>query len=67
MESERESFQLESCVRGHYIYKRVWTPVVGQVLNTSTEPGNHHDRFAVAVLQGDSAVGHIPRESTRVA
>jgi len=28
---------------------------------------NHYDRFAVVVLQGDSAVGHIPRESSRVA
>ena len=28
---------------------------------------NHHDRFAVAVLQGDSGVGCIPQESSRVA
>jgi len=28
---------------------------------------NHYDRFAVVVLRGDSAVGHIPRESSRVA
>jgi len=26
-----------------------------------------HDRFAVAVLQGDSAVGYMPRESSKVA
>ena len=24
-----------------------------------SEPGNHHDRFAVAVLQGEYAVGRI--------
>ena len=35
---------------------------MGQVLNTSTELGDHHDRFEVAVLQGDSAGGHTPRE-----
>ena len=28
---------------------------------SESEPGNHHDRFAVAVLQGEYAVGHIPR------
>jgi len=27
---------------------------------------HHHDRFAVAVLQGDSTVGYIPRESSRI-
>ena len=32
-----------------------------------SEPCNHHDRFAVAVLQGEYAVGHLPRESSRVA
>ena len=26
-----------------------------------SEPGNHRDRFAVAVLQGEYTVGHITR------
>ena len=28
-----EEFQLESCVRGHHIYKSTWTPLLGEVLS----------------------------------
>ena len=31
------------------------------------EAGNHHDRFAVAVLKDDRIVGHIPREVSKTA
>ena len=67
MESEREYLCLESCVRGHHIYKRTWTPLIGEKLRTK-EDANCHDRFAVAVFKADeSTVGHIPREVSKVA
>ena len=28
-----EEFQLESCVRGHHIYKNTWSPLLGEVLS----------------------------------
>lgn len=46
---------------------RVWTPHVGEILSTRKETGNHHDRFAVAVLKDDRIVGHIPREVSKTA
>ena len=67
MDSEREHFCLESTVRGHHIYKSTWTPHIGQVLQTATESGNEHDRFAVAVRKDDNTVGHMPREISKVA
>lgn len=68
MDSEREYLCLESCVRGHHIYKKRWTPLVGERLRTRKEDGNCHDRFAVAVFKADkSTVGHIPREFSRIA
>ena len=67
MDSEREHFCLESTVRGHHVYKSTWTPLLGQVLQTSTESGNEHDRFAVAFTKDDNAVGHLPREISKVA
>ena len=63
----REHFCLESTVRGHHIYKRTWTPFIGEVLQTATERSNEHDRFAIAVAKGSNTVGHIPREISKVA
>ena len=40
-----------SCVRGHHIYKRTWTPTIGDVLTCERETGNTEDRYAVAVLR----------------
>ena len=64
---EEESFQLESSVRGHHVYKFVWTLVVGQFLQVQPEAENSHDAYAIAVILDDVDVGHLPREFSRVA
>ena len=58
---------LKSSVRGHHVYKRVWSPCVGESLETFCEEDNERDKHAVAVhLSNCSTVaGHIPREITR--
>jgi hypothetical protein len=38
-----------SCVRGHHVYKDLWTPVVGEGLICRAEFGNVHDPYAIAV------------------
>ncbi len=55
-------FQLESVVRGHHIFKAVWTPVVGEDLPLQQEPDNSYDSFAVAIIKEDAVVGRVPRE-----
>ena len=45
-----------SVIRGHHVYKSVWTPEVGEEL--STEDGNEHDKYAVAVIKDGYVVGH---------
>ena len=67
MASETEHFCFESTVRGHHVYKRIWTPLIGELLQTVTETGNGHDKFAVAVKKDDDVVGHVPREISKVA
>ena len=37
-------FCKESVVCGHHIYKAVWTPFVGEILDTRREDENSHDR-----------------------
>ena len=45
-----EEFEITSVVRGHHVYKTIWTPVVGEMLLLKTEDNNEHDLYAVAVL-----------------
>ena len=60
-----EEFVLDSVVRGHHIYKSIWTPFIGEVLRAETEEGNEEDRYAVAVLNGGVIVGHVPRNFSK--
>ncbi len=34
---------LDSVVRGHYVYKRIWTPTVGDQLQLRPEEDNERD------------------------
>ena len=47
-------------VRGHHIYKSVWTPVLGEELECRKETNNSSDPYAIAVLKTAAIVGHIP-------
>ena len=49
-------------MRGHHIYKEVWTPVTGEVLSCARETVNLHDHFAVKVLRAGVIVGHLPKK-----
>lgn len=59
-------FLYTSVIRGHHIYKTVWTPTVGETLQVSQELSNPHDVYAVSVLKDANIVGHVPREINRV-
>ena len=60
--------EIESCVRGHHVYKAMWKPTLNEELNCYMymykEEDNPHDPYAVAVTKGDSkmVVGHGPRK-----
>ena len=51
----------DTVIRGHHVYKEIWTPSIGEVLQCEKEEGNSHDLYAVAVKKQDSIVGHVPR------
>ena len=61
-----ESFTLESVVRGHHIYKRMWTPMLDERLQIEIEKDNRNDARAVAVQKGGMVVGHLPRETVKI-
>ena len=53
-------------IRGHHIYKTVWTPFKGEILicrKDNREEAKLHDEHAIGIYQKDSVlVGHIPIE-----
>ena len=57
-----EMFQVESCVLGHHIYKDVWPPSLGEVLQCTRVLENTKDRYAVAMVHRSTVVGHIPHK-----
>ena len=59
--SDDSIFLHESVIRGHHIFKGIWTPRTGEIVQVRQEAGNPHDRYAVALLKADvTVVGHVP-------
>ncbi len=59
---------LDSVVRGHHVYKRIWTPTVGEQLQLRpehAEEDNENDPRAVAVLKHGIIVGLLPQKTAR--
>ena len=57
-----DSATIESCVRGHHIYKANWNPCEGEELFCCKEENNSHDPYAVVVMKGNVIVGHVLRK-----
>ena len=56
-------FEFESLITGHYVYKDIWTPVIGEELQCYMEDDNPHDRHAIKLVNKNNAiVGHVPRD-----
>ena len=65
--SSTRTFEKPCVIRGHHIYKSIWTPVVGGILMLKTEDGNSYDAHAVAVIKDGCVVGHVPRSISNVS
>ena len=52
-----------SIIRGHHIYKSIWTPFIGGKLAVADEEGNEQDCHTVAVMKDC----HIVRTSHSTA
>ena len=44
------------------MYKDIWTPMTGEILEVQREPENEHNHRAVCLLKSDMIVGQVPRE-----
>jgi len=61
-----EETYLRSCVRGFHVYSTIWNPTLGEILPCRRELTNVTDRYAVAVLESGTIVGHLPRKFSKI-
>ena len=57
---------MEAMIRGYHVYRDVWSAVVDEELACKREPFNASDPFAVAVVKGDTTIGHVPRKISAI-
>ena len=55
------SMDLETFIKGHHIYKNIWTPQLDELLEVSTEPDNPVDKFLVPVKKIQNIVGQLKK------
>ena len=53
------TLDLETFIKGHHVYKAIWTPKQGEQLDVLMEPDNRMDNFAVCVKINKKIVGHL--------
>lgn len=63
---DHQVFTVDSVIRGHHVYKHVWTPVEGEELVLEQKLHNSYDNYAVTVLKGGMIVGRVPRELSQL-
>ena len=48
-----------SIIPGQHIYKAIWTPEIGKILQCKQERTNLEDSYTVSIMKDDTIVGHI--------
>ena len=51
---------------GHHVYKAIWMPEIGKILQCKQERGNPEDSYTVSVMKDDTIVGYVPHEKSHV-
>ena len=57
-----KSYEMEAFVNGYHVHKEMWTPFLGEKLDTAMQPNNVKDKYAVAIFQEgkQDVIGHFP-------
>ena len=60
-----KSYAINAFVMGYHVYKKNWTPSIGNELQGFMELTNKLDKYAVAVKEKDEdVIGHLPLGKT---
>ena len=48
--------EFSSVIRGHHVYKDIFMPAIGKILQSRREPDNSYDSFAIAIIKDNTNV-----------
>ena len=54
-----DRFEFSSVIRGHHVYKDIFTPAIRKILQSRREPDNSYNSFAVAIIEDDIALSVV--------
>ena len=57
----KKSAVVRSYIHGFHVCKDIWEPVINQVLPCIQEPENPEDKNAVALMNKEKIIGHVPK------
>ena len=53
-------FEMVSYLKGYHVYKKLWNPLIGELLSCERERDNPMDKYAVCIKKENKIVGHLP-------
>ena len=53
--------EIQTYIKGHHVYKDIWTPEIGEQLKVRIEPDNCVDKYAVCVEKDKKVVGYLKK------
>ena len=59
-------FKFSSVIQGHHVYKDIVMPTIGKILQSRREPDISYDSFAIAIIENDTIVGHVPQNTSHL-
>ena len=57
-----DTLEYNCCVCGYHIYQHIWEATIGEDMGYHLKPNNCIDWYAVAVVQSNTVVEHLPRK-----
>ena len=57
--------EMDCCVTGYHVYKKIWRAAVDEVLLCMREPSNVAGRYAVVVVKNERVIVHLPQRISK--
>ena len=57
------TLDLKTFIKGHHVYKDIWTTKQGEQLDVLMEPDNRMDKFTICVKINEKIVGHLKKNT----
>ena len=57
-------FEIDTYVKGHHVYKDIWTPETGESLDGQIEPDKPVEKYAVCIRKSGKVVENLKKVAT---